>query len=202
MSRPIPPRDADREDLQANLTRLVGAGRLTIAEFDEIMDVVWSTNDKAVLDQIRARYFTYQGPPVPMSQPGQVVQPPQAPSSQPVSSTMGTIRRTGQWTVPAHSVFKLTGSSMYLDLRQAQATSPVCTFDINATGSSIEVIVPPGVYVENRLRDFLSSVDVQTTSPAPGAPRVILTGRVKGSSVTVVTRNAQGPGLWQRIMGG
>lgn len=201
MTRPIPPRDADREDLQANLTRLVGAGRLNIAEFDEIMDIVWSTNDKAVLDQIRSRYLTYQGPPVPMSQPGQVVQPPLS-QSQPVSSTMGTIRRAGEWTVPAHSVFKLTGSSMYLDLRKASASSPVCTFDINATGSTIEVIVPPGVHVENRLRDFLSSVEVQTTAPVPGAPRVILTGRVKGSSVRVVTMSPPGPGLWQRIMGG
>ena len=55
MNRPRQPRDEDREQLQADLTRLVGAGRLQFEEFDRLCNVVWSTQDKGVLDRIRAQ---------------------------------------------------------------------------------------------------------------------------------------------------
>ncbi|WIM72153.1 DUF1707 domain-containing protein [Corynebacterium suedekumii] len=219
------PSDQDREQLQADLTRLVGAGRLQFDEFDQLMDVVWSTQDKSVLERIRSQYLTYQGPqtpnysspqppqppaqyppagfqqPVPMAQPG--AQHHAVPiAGQPVSSTMGSVRRTGNWLVPAHSTFKISGSSLHLDLRQANAASPECVFDITANMSTVEIIVPPGVYVENRMKDFMSSVDVQTTQPAPGAPRVILTGTSRGSSVRVITRQAPDTrSLWDRFFG-
>ncbi|MDO5670855.1 MAG: DUF1707 domain-containing protein [Corynebacterium sp.] len=213
-SRPIPPRDEDREQLQGDLTRLVGAGRLQFDEFDRLCDVVWSTQDKSVLDHIRAQYLTYQpGPPaapmqqppmpnspVPMAQPGAHMAMPVG--NQPVISTMGEIRRTGQWTVPEHSSFRLNGSTVKLDLRQAQASAPVCTFDFQANMSTISIIVPPGVYVENRLKDALSTVNVETTQPHPNAPRVVLTGVLRGCSLKVITRAAPDTSsLWHRFFG-
>ncbi len=223
--RPIKPRDEDREQLQADLTRLVGAGRLQFREFDELTEIVWSTQDRADLDRIRARYLTPpggmppgtppQGPPAPqhhqpgyppvptpMAQPGANSLVPSGHSAQPVSSTLGSITRSGEWTVPAHSSFKLTGATLSLDLRQAHATSPVVTFEINATMGTIEIVVPPGVHVENRLRESWSSSDIQVTAPAPGAPRVVLIGTVRASEVSVKTKSAGGGrSLWGRIFG-
>ncbi|QGU05113.1 DUF1707 domain-containing protein [Corynebacterium comes] len=206
MNRPMQPRDEDREQLQADLTRLVGAGRLQFEEFDRLTEVVWSTRDKAVLDRIRAQYLTYHAPqaqppqPVPMAQPGaQYVRPVEG---QPAVSTMGNIRRTGTWTVPEYSVFRLTGSSLHLDLRLANAAAPVCTFEIQAAMSSIEIIVPPGVFVENRIKDLFSTVNIQTTQPLPGAPRVVLTGSIKGSGLSVQTKQAPSQNsLWNRLLG-
>lgn len=209
------PRDEDREELQADLTRLVGTGRLQFEEFDRLVDVVWSTRDKSVLDRIRAQYLNYRPPaqpmqpvqppplpntPVPMAQPG--THQPFTMPNQPVVSTMGEVKRTGQWTVPEHSSFKLNGSTLKMDLRQAQAAAAVCTFDIHANMSVIEIIVPPGVFVENRLRDTLSTINIETTQPHPQAPRVILTGVVRGCTVKVITRSAPSPNsLWNRMFG-
>lgn len=216
-NRPVPPRDEDREQLQADLTRLVGSGRLQFDEFDRLSDVVWSTQDKTVLDHIRAQYLTYR-PPAPPSQPGplQSTPLPNTPvpmaqpdahlampvENQPVVSTMGEIRRVGQWTVPEMSRFKLNGATLKLDLRQAQAAAPVCTFDIHATMSAVEIIVPPGVYVENRLRDTLSTVNIETTQPHPNAPRVLLSGVIRGCTVKVITRAVPDTSsLWHRLFG-
>ncbi|MDO5669153.1 MAG: DUF1707 domain-containing protein [Corynebacterium sp.] len=199
------PRDEDREELQADLTRLVGTGRLGVEEFDRLCDVVWSTRDRSVLDRIRAQYLGYQpmplpNTPVPMAQPGQ--HQPFTMPNQPVVSTMGEVKRVGQWTVPEHSTFKLNASTVKLDLRQAQAAAPVCTFEINATMSTIEIIVPPGVFVENRLRDTLCTINIETTQPHPQAPRVVLAGVVRACTVKVITRAAPSPNsLWNRMFG-
>lgn len=204
-NRPVPPRDEDREQLQAELTRLVGTGRLQFAEFDRLCDVVWSTQDAAVLHQIRLQYLAPPPPartgPVPMAQPGAQMTPPV--ENQPVVSTMGDVRRTGRWTVPEHSRFKLNGSSLKLDLRKAEAAAPVCTFHLEANMSVVEIIVPPGVHVENRVRDTLSTVSVETTQPHPHAPRVVLTGHIRAGHLQVVTRPVSGgDGLLRRIFGG
>ncbi|GAB3690153.1 DUF1707 domain-containing protein [Corynebacterium nasicanis] len=207
-NRPIPPRDDEREQLQADLTRLVGAGRLSFEDFDRLSDVVWSTQDVSVLHRIRVQHLGAPPPhpqlpntPVPMAQAGAYLALPV--ENQPVVSTMGEIKRVGQWTVPEMSRFKLNGSTLKLDLRQAQAAAPVCTFDITANMSVVEVIVPPGVYVENRLRDTLSTVTVETTQPHPNAPRVILSGVVRGSTVKVITRQAPDTNsLWNKLFGG
>lgn len=246
-NRPGKPRDEDREQLQADLTRLVGTGRLQFAEFDELMDIIWSTDDKTVLDRIRARYLTYQSPeapqyppqqpgyppaqyqqpgypphqghpqqpgqpqpPAPYGQPQPMAQPgaqhfpqPVAPPNQPVTSNMGAIRRSGEWTVPAHSTFKLNAASLHLDLRQAHAAAPVVTFDINANFSTIQVTVPPGVHVDNRMKESWSSSDIQVTAPAPGAPRVILTGSARGSEIKVETKQLTERGaVWRKLFGG
>lgn len=204
-SRPEPPRDEEREALQAELTRLVGAGRLEFADFDRLSDVVWSTQDASVLRRIRAQYVSdppapQQSGPVPMAQPG--VHHALPVENHPVASTMGEIRRTGEWTVPEHSRFKLNGSSLKLDLRRAQAAAPVCTFHIVATMSAVEIIVPPGVSVDNQMRDTFSTVSVETTQPHPDAPRVVLTGAIRGGSLKVITRQApQTSSLWERFFG-
>jgi hypothetical protein len=239
MNRPVPPRDEDREQLHADLTRLVGAGRLQFEEFDRLTEVVWSTHDKSVLDRIRVQYLTYHPPqaqqpqqfqtpapqqpphppqqhlpqhypgdvpgltpqPMPMAQPGAEYRPVPA-HTQPVVSTMGEVKRTGVWTVPAYSSFKLNGATLKLDLRQAQAEAPVCTFDIQATIATVEIIVPPGVYVENRLSDTWSSMTIDTSQPHPNAPRVVLTGAIRGSSLKVVTKPVSDPNsVWNRLFG-
>lgn len=215
---PVPPRDDEREQLQADLTRLVGTGQLQFDEFDRLCDVVWSTQDRTVLNHIRAQYLNHHPPaphprpgpmqstplphtPVPMAQPDAHLAMPV--ENQPVVSTMGEIKRVGQWTVPAMSRFKLNGSVLKLDLRQAQAAAPVCTFDIHANMTAIEIIVPPGVFVENRLRDTLCTINMETTHPHPNAPRVVLTGVIRGSTLKVITRTAPNTSsLWHRFFGG
>lgn len=232
------PSDADREYLQAELTRLVGQGRLDLTTYQDLVDIVWSTDNNTDLMQIRARYFG--GPPVqqppaqqpsappqqyrygqpPVQQPphphsphgipmgGHLAQPhqftpPAVAGSEPEQSTMGSIKKTGQWAVPAYSAYKLNGSDLHLDLRRATAAAPVVTIDITMNMSAATLVVPPGVHVDVQMasRNW-SEFNVDTSTPIPGAPRVVLTGVARASTLKVITKNPNEPlGLWQQVFG-
>lgn len=234
------PSDSDREFLQAELTRLVGQGRLDLDTYQDLVDIVWSTENNTDLMQIRARYFG--GPPVQPSQQGgfptqpPVQQSPQQypphqqphpnphapngipmgghlsqphqfappPSNEPEQAMMGTIKKTGAWVVPAYSAYKINGSDLHLDLRRATAAAPVVTMDITMNMSAATLIVPPGVYVDVQIASKnWSEFHVDTSAPLPGAPRVILTGISRASTLKIITRNPNEPiGIWEQMFGG
>lgn len=252
---PKKPTERDREYLQAELTRMVGIGRIDLDTFQNLVDTALSAEDTSVLAQIHARYI---GPPPgewdppppqnpghppapppaqqprsfqtgaipPQNQPPQSHQPPypQYPGAVPApqhsyppqpqshfaaqpqhqrefSSTMGTIKRSGQWLVPEHCVFKLNGATLDLDLREASAAGPVITMELRATAATIKIVVPPGVHVHNQLKETWTDSQVNVTAPSPGAPRVVLTGFARGSTVAVVTRAIGGQSFWEKFFG-
>lgn len=236
------PSDSDREYLQAELTRLVGQGRLDLNTYQDLVDIVWSTDDNADLMQIRARYFG--GPPVPPSQYGrpapqqqapQTHQPPMqqyghgqppyapapqgipmgehlsqthqfapAPGNQPEQSTMGSIKKSGEWVVPAYSAYKLNGSDLHIDLRRATAAAPVVTIDITMNMSAATLVVPPGVHVDVQIASKnWSEFSIATSAPTPGAPRVILRGISRASTLKVITKSPNEPlSIWEQMLGG
>ncbi|ALC06420.1 hypothetical protein CDES_10195 [Corynebacterium deserti GIMN1.010] len=285
------PSDSDREFLQAELTRLVGQGRLDLDTYQNIVDTVWSTDDMGELVRIRARFLggpqfqhpgTSQGhrpPPHPEQQqapgyqqghqqshqqdhqhfgqpaynpnfPGQqpqhfppqqqhpqqpqqphpgyypMQQPPTQPGQyqpsphggipmggqpaqpvngqyprEPETSTMGSIRKTGEWLVPAYSEYRLNGADLYLDIRHATAAAPVITFDVNMTMAAMTVIVPPGVHVDVQMTaKNWSDFKIDTSTPIPGAPRVIITGVSRASGLKVFTRSPhERIGFWKQM---
>ncbi|WP_293951438.1 DUF1707 domain-containing protein [uncultured Corynebacterium sp.] len=254
------PSDSDREFLQAELTRLVGQGRLDLNTYQDLVDIVWSTDNNSDLMQIRARYFS--GPPIPppqfgnpaapqphLQQPpirpqqpfhphaqpqqpqppihytqqphphphphapqgipmgGHLSQPQQfspQPANQPEQSTMGTIKKTGEWAVPAYSAYKLNGSDLHIDLRKATAAAPVVTIDITMNMSATTLVVPPGVHVDVQIANKnWSEFHVDTSAPIPGAPRVVLTGVSRASTLKVITKSPNEPlGFWEQMFGG
>lgn len=260
------PSDSDREYLQAELTRLVGQGRLDLNTYQDLVDIVWSTDNNSDLLQIRARYFSspsappsqfgnpaaphatpqtarppMQYPPIPpqpsqqLPQPGHPLPPQSAapyqqphphahaprgipmgghlpqshqfiPSTptQPENSTMGTIKKTGEWIVPAYSAYKLNGSDLHIDLRKATAAAPVVTIDITMNMSATTLVVPPGVHVDVQIASKnWSEFHVDTSAPIPGAPRVVLTGVSRASTLKVITKSPDEPlGFWEQMLGG
>lgn len=256
------PTPRDREYLQAELTRMVGIGRIGLDTFQDLVDTTLETDDTAVLAQIHARYIgpppaewappTPPSPPeppknrlwprpapqaqqpqppapgpqyppqpqpglnfpgqpsYPMQSPGQ---PPMSPSQYPPSgypvpqptqhltSTVGSIKRTGQWLVPEHSSFRLNGATLDLDLREATAAGPVVTFEIKAIAATIKIVVPPGVHVTNQLKETWSESNINVTAPAPGLPRVVLTGHARGCTIEVTTQNLGEKGFWEKLFG-
>lgn len=269
------PTDRDRAYLQAELTRMVGIGRINLGVFQHAVDAVLAAEDTSVLADIHARYIgpppaewgplpqAPQGPNVqtPPVQPpqqhhpqapqgphypqypqeptppqyqlphqGQSQQyppqpyPPQQPQApQPMnpghpmpagahypgaqqaqhefSSTMGTIKRSGQWVVPEHCLFKLNAASLNLDLREAIAAAQVITFELRATAAEIKITVPPGVHVRNHLKETWTDSKINVTAPAPNAPQVILSGHVRGCTLVVETRPVGQKSLWRQFWG-
>lgn len=223
MSSPSP---QQRQQLQDELTRAVGTGRINIKQFDYLMGIVWSSESMADLDFIRRDYLGQGLPPRPahgayppgtqreqhgpqdgrqssaqdtpamrgprhsqgVSRPTGPAQyrPGQFSAQAPMKTTLGTISLTGRWTVPERQEFIASGGTIHIDLRQARADTPVVEFHINAKMSTVRIIAPPGVAVDNRMRNLASAVEMDNTIPHPQAPRVVLTGSISGCKLSVM----------------
>lgn len=215
------PSDEQRQQVQDELTRAVGTGRINIKQFDYLLGIVWSCESADVLDSIRRDYLGQVGPgagaglhpghrpgaapshgsapghgsaaghsPAPSHGPARYHPGParygQYSSPVPLKTTLGTIELTGDWRVPERQEFVVNAGTLLIDLRQARADSLFVEFNITARMATIRIIAPEGVPVENRLANNLASTfDILQTTPNPQAPRVILTGAVTGSTVTV-----------------
>lgn len=190
------PSDKQRQQVQDELTRAVGTGRINIKQFDYLLGIVWSCESADVLDSIRRDYLGQVEPGAgaglhPGHRPGAA--PSHGParygqysSPVPLKTTLGTIELTGDWRVPERQEFVVNAGTLLIDLRQARADSLFVEFNITARMATIRIIAPEGVPVENRLANNLASTfDILQTTPNPQAPRVILTGAVTGSTVTV-----------------
>lgn len=202
------PSDEQRQQVQNELTRAVGTGRINIKQFDYLLGIVWSCESADVLDSIRRDYLGQVGPGAgaglhPGHRPGAAPSHGSAPahgpapshgparygqysSPVPLKTTLGTIELTGDWRVPERQEFVVNAGTLLIDLRQARADSLFVEFNITARMATIRIIAPEGVPIENRLANNLASTfDILQTTPNPQAPRVILTGAVTGSTVTV-----------------
>lgn len=208
------PSEQQRQHLQNELTRAVGTGRINIKQFDYLMGIVWSSDSLDVLQSIRRDYLGQGGPGNPgqpasshqapphaePTHPGPVhagptphnptqawsARPGQFSAPAPMKTTLGTINLTGQWTVPARQEFVASGGTIHIDLCQARADTPVVEFNINAKMSTVRIIAPPGVAVDNRMRNLASTVEMDNTIPHPQAPRVVLTGSISGCKLSVM----------------
>lgn len=198
MSSPSP---QQRQQLQDELTRAVGTGRINIKQFDYLMGIVWSSESLADFDFIRRDYL------------GQVAQPHQHASAAvmpntgklsspvPLKTTLGTIDLNGNWRVPARQEFVVNAGTLRIDLRQARADSLITEFNITGRMATIRILAPAGVTFENRMTNNIASTfDIDHTEPNPNAPRVILTGTISGTSVKI--RRASGQeNWWKRLLG-
>jgi hypothetical protein len=102
---------------------------------------------------------------------------------------LGSVERTGPWTVPPQLAARVLWGNLVLDLREAQFAAATTTIDVNITMGHVEVIVPPGVKVELATSAFLGSAEerVEHTAGAKG-PTVQIVGRVRLGNLEVETR--------------
>lgn len=114
---------------------------------------------------------------------------------------MGSIKKTGEWAVPAYSAYKLNGSDLHIDLRKATAAAPVVTINITMNMSATTLIVPPGVHVDVQIASKnWSEFTVDSSAPVPGAPRVVITGVSRASTLKVITRHPDEPlNFWEQV---
>lgn len=197
MSSPSP---QQRQQLQHELTRAVGTGRINIKQFDYLLGIVWSSDSMDVLQSIRRDYLgqaaqQYQSTSPPV-RPNARKMPPPAP----LKTTLGTIELNGDWRVPVRQEFVVNAGTLHIDLRQAHADSLVTEFNITARMATIRIIAPLGVAFENRMTNNIASTfDIDHTDPNPNAPRVILTGTISGSSVRIRRVSSQDK-WWKRLL--
>ncbi|MHB0948761.1 MAG: DUF1707 SHOCT-like domain-containing protein [Gemmatimonadaceae bacterium] len=97
-------------------------------------------------------------------------------------------RRVGMWLVPERMEVVSAFAELRLDLRSAELSRPLTTIDVSAAFCDMQVIVPHGVRVVNRLSAVFAEVkDLTAQPPFPDAPILVLEGWAAFAAVLIRT---------------
>ncbi|WP_345380716.1 DUF1707 domain-containing protein [Pseudonocardia yuanmonensis] len=187
----VPPRpeirisDADRERAAARLHTALSEGRITVAELEERLAVVYA-----------ARYASDLVPPLAdlPGEPLDVMQPTalSTPVGPPLvlRAGMGALRRSGRWVVPARLRVHSTMGSVLLDFTDAELTHPVIEVELELGAGSARLLVPDAASADvDGLVAAMGTVRSKVPTLArPGVPHFRVYGRAGMGSVTVRRR--------------
>ena len=174
--------DADRERAAARLQQALAEGRITLSELEERLAVVYA-----------ARYAADLLPPF-ADLPGDDVVPVQPATAEPAAtgqplvlrSGMGTLRRSGPWTVPSRIRVQSVMGSVILDFGDT-AVPPVVDVALELGAGSARLLLPDGASADvDGMVSGMGTVRSKVSStPVPGRPHFRVHGRSAMGSVTV-----------------
>jgi len=174
--------DADRERAAARLQQALAEGRITLSELEERLAVVYA-----------ARYAADLLPPF-ADLPGDDVVPVQPATPTPAAagqplvlrSGMGTLRRSGPWTVPSRILVQSVMGSVILDFGDT-TVPPVIDVALELGAGSARLLLPDGASADvDGMVSGMGTVRSKVSStPVPGRPHFRVHGRSAMGSVTV-----------------
>jgi len=186
-SAPAPVTSAALEASRAHTIRVLtdrfADDTLSVEEFEARLDRMYKASTLAELDAL-LREVDERVPRVAVA----------APSAYEVSAPrrlfafMSSTRRTGRWPMPRRLEVRAVMSDLFLDLRDVALPAGVCEIDGFVLMANVEILVPPGVIVEEMPLGVMSSIEndaVDEGQAGPGAPRIRLTGAAMMSNIEV-----------------
>jgi len=112
-------------------------------------------------------------------------------------NSMGDVKRSGAWVVPAESRYRSWLGHIKLDLRQASISSQEVHIHAWTPFGTIDLLVPEGVEVDVRAQAKLGQLKQEAGGAAtPGAPRIVLTGGTLFGDVKIRHKR-----LWEKLVG-
>jgi hypothetical protein len=181
-----------RERVIERLSEHFAHDRLTIDELDRRLERAYAATSLRELDALtadlpdEARAVTRFGPATvpaeyePREDSGRIV------------AILSETRRGGLWAVPPRLDVTAVMSNLTLDLRSALLAPGVTEIEVGAMMASVQIILPPGVRVLDRVRAFMASVTDDSygaLTDDPSMPTIRLSGRAVMSEVKVRTRS-------------
>jgi hypothetical protein len=173
--------DPERERALERLRAAAVEGRLTLEELADRSEAAGRAVMRRELERLVADL------PAPL---------PDGPGAARPVKTVGGIRRSGAWLVPAESRYRSWLGGVRLDLRQARIGATDVRIHVRTVLGGIELLVPDGVEVEVRARTRLGRIHQEHAEPAGiGAPRIVLTGGSVFGEIRIRHGRA-----WERIV--
>ena len=181
--------NADRKQALRHLDQAIAEGRLDIQDYEEFSGVIAYAEDMGELEDVvrRIQSLSTTGVPAPQtySPAPAYIQPEEK------TAWFANIERTGVWTVADGSKYTVNLGTLFLDMRQATSSAPVVRINVHVLLGSARIVVSPGVIVESEAELVMSdSPKINVDPPAPGAARIIVTGRIILGDLKVVSREA------------
>ncbi|WP_159049091.1 DUF1707 SHOCT-like domain-containing protein [Streptomyces sp. NRRL B-3648] len=128
--KPLRVSDAERERVVEQLKAAVGEGRISLAELDQRLSLVYSADTRPEVDAVLADLPS--------------VRPPQALEVRRVKSFA---RIDGRWEVPEFLTVGCYDAVVRLDFRQASIGHPAVRIDLSAAKSIVRLQLPAGASV-------------------------------------------------------
>ncbi|MEV7770805.1 DUF1707 domain-containing protein [Kitasatospora sp. NPDC086791] len=159
--KPLRISDAERERVVERLQTAVGEGRISFAELDQRLSLVYSADTRPEVDAVTAD--------LPAARPLETVR---------IHRVKTIARFDGHWEVPALLSVECYDAVTRLDFREASIGHPVVRVDLSAVKSVVRLRLPPG-----------ASVSVNGLAVHKGFVRNRVTGRggLPGGTGFVVT---------------
>jgi hypothetical protein len=175
--------DAERDATVDRLREAAAEGRLTFEELSDRIEAATGAVMRSELDALTADL------------PGRVLAAG-GPVALPDVRALGDIKRSGAWPVPAENRFRTFFGTIKLDLRQAQISAYETHIHAWTLFGNVDLLVPEGVEVDIQARTPIGRLRHEAAPPAPGAPRIVLTGGTFFGDVRIRHRR-----LWEKLVG-
>jgi hypothetical protein len=193
MSSPYPPVPlaAARERTIELLSTHFANDSLTIDELDQRLERAYAATSVAQLDALTADLPDAReagGQPRIAALPMAV---DRADESGRIVAILSETQRSGLWAVPPQLDIAAVMSTLTLDLRSAQLSPGVTDLHVKAVMASVQILLPPGVRVVERVRGFMASVTDDSYSVVasdPSVPVIRLRGNAVMAEVKVQTK--------------
>lgn len=175
---------ADRERAADRLQKALSDGRITVGELEERLSVVYA-----------ARFGADLVPPLadlpgdPLDLDADVLTTPVGPPTV-LRGGMGSLRRVGNWEVPARLRVQSSMGSVVLDFCDATLAHPVVEVELALGAGSARLLVPDDATADvNGMVTAMGTVRSKVTGRAAhGHPHFRIYGRAGMGSVTVRRR--------------
>ncbi|HEX5142448.1 MAG TPA: DUF1707 domain-containing protein [Mycobacterium sp.] len=167
--------DADRNGTLRRLHNAVALGLLDIDEFEDRSTLVATARIREELDALVED----------LPGPGAIVT--SATDHLMLRGVMGSLRRSGEWTVPTRLTLVRRMGSVELDLTRARFAGPIVVIELDMMFGSLDLRLPEGASasIDDVEVNVGSARDHRAGVPADGRPHVVLTGKVVCGSVDI-----------------
>ena len=111
---------------------------------------------------------------------------------------LGSLKRSGEWTVPTRLALVRRMGSVELDLTRARFAGPLVVVGLDIIRGSVEIRLPEGASASIDDVEVIvgSARDLRKNAPGEGTPHLVLTGRVVWGSVEL--RGPRRSRFWRR----
>jgi hypothetical protein len=178
--------DADRNGTLRRLHNAVALGWINIDEFEERSTQVSQVRTRGELDSLVGD----------LPGPGAIVS--SAADHVVLRGWLGSLKRSGEWTVPTRLALVRRMGSVELDLTRARFAGPLVVVELDIIRGSVEIRLPEGASASIDDVEVIvgSARDLRKNAPGEGTPHLVLTGRVVWGSVEL--RGPRRSRFWRR----
>ncbi|WP_367133938.1 DUF1707 domain-containing protein [Saccharothrix sp. HUAS TT1] len=169
--------DAEREHVVGLLQKAIGRGLITLDEFTERTDTALAARTRG---QLNAVLLDLPG----MVHDEQVLAAAQ--DRQELRSTMSTVNRKGNWTVPRQLVVRNRMGTTDLDFREASIPHAVVDIELDVTAGSVKLLLPDGATVNAEGVELAASnLKDKVGTGLNGRPHFVVRGQVRAGNVEI-----------------